>query len=145
MFDLLNHFLDSNKSDRKIFQSQFDGKSLSDRDPEFIKSVMPLWEWFYRNYFWVKSDGWEHIPARGKMLLVGSHNGGLAAPDMHMAMYEWFRRFGSDRVVYGLMHPQAIREFGTIAEGAIRCGAVVAEPRMAFAAFESGASVLVYP
>lgn len=146
MFDFLNSLFDGNNNDNKLFPSRLDGKSLGDRDPEFIKSAaMPIWEWFYHNYFWVKSDGWERIPPDGQMLFVGSHNGGLAAPDMHMAMYEWFRRFGTDRPVYGLMHPLAFKGFGIIAESAARCGAVVAEPSMAFAAFESDASVLVYP
>jgi 1-acyl-sn-glycerol-3-phosphate acyltransferase len=39
----------------------------------------------------------------GQVLFIGSHNGGLAAPDMFMMMYDWFQRFGSDRLVYGLM------------------------------------------
>lgn len=145
MFDFLNSLFESKNSDRPILTSQFDGKSLGDRDPETIKSAMPVWEWFYHNYFWVKSDGWENIPPDGQVLFVGSHNGGLVAPDMHMCMYEWFRRFGTDRVVYGLMHPLAIKGFGFFAEKAIQCGAVLADPRIALAAFESGASVLVYP
>lgn len=145
MFDFLNSLFDSNSSDRNIFKSQFDGKSLGDRDPEFIKSAMPVWEWFYDNYFWVKSDGWEHVPPEGQMLFVGSHNGGLAAPDMHMAMYDWCRRFGADRPLYGLMHPYMFKLFARIADSAVRCGAVLADPRVAFAAFDSGASVVVYP
>lgn len=144
MFDFLKYFI-APQSDGKTSRTQLDGWSLDDRDPEAIKSMMPVWEWFYHNYFWVKSDGWEHIPAEGQMLIVGSHNGGLPAPDMHMCMYEWFRRLGTDRLVYGLMHSHTWKAFGPLAEMAVRCGAVVAHPRMAIAAFDRGASVLVYP
>ncbi|MGB6017079.1 MAG: glycerol acyltransferase, partial [Nodosilinea sp.] len=69
------------------------GWSLDRRDPHFIKAFQPLWGWFYEHYFQVQTEGWEQIPA-GQVMLVGSHNGGLAAPDMFMMIYDWVRRFG---------------------------------------------------
>lgn len=121
------------------------GWSLKVRDPQVIKSLMPLWEWFYRYYFHVKTDGWHHIPSQEKVLLVGSHNGGLAAPDMIMSMYDWFRRFGTHRPVYGLMHSNVWLINPSMARLAEQTGAIVARPQMAIAALRSGASVLVYP
>ncbi|AOX01360.1 glycerol acyltransferase [Moorena producens PAL-8-15-08-1] len=120
------------------------GWSLEERDPEVIESYLPQWEWFYRYYFRVKSDGWQHIP-ESKVLLVGSHNGGLASPDMVMMMYDWFRRFGTQRPVYGLMHSNAWQINPDLAQLAAKMGAVMAHPQMAIAAFRKGASVLVYP
>ena len=122
----------------------YSGWSLDGRDRRHIQSMMPLWKGLYESYFRVQTDGWDKIPA-GQVLIVGSHNGGLAAPDMHMMMYDWFRRFGVDRVVYGLMHTQVSQAVPQIAELAVRMGAVLAHPRMAEAAYKSGASVLVYP
>ena len=78
-------------------------------------------------------------------MLVGSHNGGLAAPDMVMTMYDWFRNFGTQRPSYGLMHPHAWKMNSAIAQLAAQTGAIVAHPKMAIAALESKASVLVYP
>lgn len=121
------------------------GWSLKVRDPQVIESLMPFWEWFYRYYFRVKTDGWHHIPGQGKVLLVGSHNGGLAAPDMIMTMYDWFRRFGTQRPVYGLMHNNVWLINPSMARLAEQTGAIVARPQMAIAALQSGASVLVYP
>ncbi|MGB3189989.1 MAG: lysophospholipid acyltransferase family protein [Limnoraphis sp.] len=106
---------------------------------------MPFWEWFYRYYFRVQTDGWHHIPSEGKILLVGSHNGGLASPDTHMCLYDWFRRFGSDRLLYGLMHRNMWKVAPSVASQAVKCGAVVAHPRMAIAAFQRNAAVAVYP
>ena len=34
--------------------------------------------WLYRNYFRVRAVGTEHIPARGRGMLVGNHSGGYA-------------------------------------------------------------------
>lgn len=79
------------------------------------------------------------------MLIVGSHNGGLAAPDMFMFMYDWFKRFGTERLAYGLIHPTVLKVCPEIARMAIECGAVVASPKMAIAAFQRNAAVLVYP
>ncbi|MBE9128872.1 MULTISPECIES: lysophospholipid acyltransferase family protein [unclassified Coleofasciculus] len=121
------------------------GWSLEERDPRTIESLMPMWSWFYHHYFRVKTDGWHHIPAQTKVLLVGSHNGGLAAPDMSMMMYDWFRRFGTERLVYGLMHPHVWKVYPELAQLAAQVGAVMAHPKMAIAAFRKGASVLVYP
>jgi 1-acyl-sn-glycerol-3-phosphate acyltransferase len=122
----------------------YSGWSLAGRDRDFIQSMMPFWKLLYEHYFRVETAGWEQIPA-GQVLIVGSHNGGLAAPDMHMMMYDWFRRFGVDRSVYGLMHQQVSLVMPQVAQMAVRTGAVHAHPRMAQAAFQAGASVLVYP
>lgn len=106
---------------------------------------MPFWGWFYEHYFRVKSDGWENIPRQDSVLLVGSHNGGMAAPDMVMAMYDWFRHFGTRRPTYGLMHPNVWKINSGLTDLAAQTGAIVAHPKMAIAALESNASVLVYP
>ena len=121
------------------------GWSLKRRNPQVIESLMPLWEWFYRYYFRVSTDGWHYIPQQEKVLLVGSHNGGLAAPDMVMSMYDWFRHFGTQRPVYGLMHRNIWKIDSNMAKLAEQTGAIVAHPQMAIAALRSNASVLVYP
>ncbi len=121
------------------------GWSLDRRDPKTIQDFMPVWEWFYKYYFRVQTSGWEHIPSNEKILIVGSHNGGLAAPDMMMMMYDWFKRFGTERPVYGLMHRSAWQDNFPFAELAGKMGAIVAHPKMGYKALRSGASVLVYP
>ncbi len=121
------------------------GWSLDERDPKFLESLMPWFSFLYHYYFRVKTSGWDHIPPQEKVLLVGSHNGGLPAPDMTMMMYDWFRRFGVERPVYGLMHPKAWQVSPSLAQLIANAGAIMAHPKMAYAALRSGASVLVYP
>lgn len=123
----------------------FDGWSLDDRDPKFLEAMMPIWEWFYRYYFQVRTDGWEHIPSSGKFLAVGEHNGGLSAPDMYMFMYDWCRLFGTARPLYGLTHPNIWKLPNIVWENAAKCGSVVAHPQMAMSAFQRNAAVSVYP
>ena len=133
------------KKDGKSSKYPFDGLSLDDRNPDFIQRLLPIWEWLYSYYFRVQSDGWHHVPASGKMLVVGSHNGGIAAPDMFMFLYEWFRRYGTERLAYGLMHPTIWQVSPDLASMAVQCGALKAHPKMAIAALRKNAPVLVYP
>jgi 1-acyl-sn-glycerol-3-phosphate acyltransferase len=119
--------------------------SLDRRNPDTIKAFLPIWEWLYRYYFRVTSDGWEHIPAAQPFLAVGSHNGGLAAPDMYMLMCEWFLRYGIEQPIYGLMHPKIWEVSPPVAQTAMEFGAIVAHPRAASTALRQGFPVLVYP
>ena len=120
------------------------GRSFENRDPAFIKGMMPVWEWLYKNYFRVKTSGWHHMPTE-KSLIVGSHNGGLPSPDLGMFMYDWFKRYGTDRLMYGLMHREMWKGNKMAATSAEKMGAIEAHPKMAIEAFKRGASVLVFP
>src|SRR4051812_46631736 len=120
------------------------GWSLDKRDPKFIESLMPILGFLYNYYFRVQTSGWENIPD-GKVLFVGSHNGGLASPDTSMMMYDWWRRYGTERPIYGLMHPKVWEVSPQIAEVVGKGGAVIAHPKMGYRALDSGASILVYP
>ncbi|MGD1900613.1 MAG: lysophospholipid acyltransferase family protein [Geitlerinemataceae cyanobacterium] len=120
------------------------GWSLGDRSPAEIARWMPIWGWLYKHYFQVQTSGWEHVP-RSNALFVGSHNGGLAAPDMYMTMYDWFRREGLTRRIYGLSHHNLWYQSVWLSQMATRFGSIRAHPKMGIAALNSGASVLVYP
>ncbi len=117
--------------------------ALAQRDPKIIASLMPKWEWAYDHYFHASTEGWHHVPKQA--LFVGSHNGGLASPDMVMLMVDWFRRFGYDRPIYGLMHTKVWQVNPWLAKLGAQCGAVPAQPKFAIAALQRGASVLVFP
>ena len=117
--------------------------ALAQRDPQVIASFMPKWEWFYEYYFRSCTDGWHHVPKQA--LFVGSHNGGLAAPDLLMLMVDWFRRFGYERPIYGLMHAKIWQANPSFAKLAGQCGAIPAQPKYAISALQRGASVLVFP
>lgn len=121
------------------------GWSLDQRDPRVIRSLMQIWQWLYQYYFRVETSGWQHVPDQGQVLFIGSHNGGLAAPDMFMMMHDWFCRFGVDRPAYGLMHPRVWEVSPPLADLAVKAGALVAHPKMAIAALRQGASLLIYP
>lgn len=121
------------------------GWSLDERDPKTIKTWLSQAQWFYKYYFQAETDGWEHIPPNGAALVVGSHNGGLACPDMMITLYDWFRHFGTEKPAYGLMHAHVWEVYRPLAQIASKLGAVRANPRLAIPALQRGACVLVYP
>lgn len=121
------------------------GCSLDDRDPEIIEQLMPFVGWVYQNYFRVQTDGWENIPKTGKVLLIGSHNGGLAAPDTVMMTYDWLRQFGTERLAYALMEPRIWKFLPGLGRLAAQVGAIQPHPDLIRAALRKDAVVLVYP
>ena len=121
------------------------GWSLDDRDPQIIEKLLPFFGLVYRDYFRVKTDGWEHIPKTGKVLLIGSHNGGLAAPDTVMMTYDWFQQFGTDRLAYALMEPKIWKFLPGLARLATQVGTIQPHPDMVRAALRRDAAVLIYP
>ncbi|NJN23518.1 MAG: hypothetical protein HC810_02800, partial [Acaryochloridaceae cyanobacterium RL_2_7] len=126
------------------FPQDGDGSSLQARDGQVIEAMLPLLQWAYEHYYTVETQGLEHVPNE-PILMVGSHNGGLGAPDMFMLMYAWFRQFGTERPAYGLMNPKMWTGYPDLAKLAARTGAVRAHPKIAIAALKANASVLVYP
>lgn len=128
-----------------VAADRLSGWSLEDRNPEVIERLLPLLDWMYHTYFRAHTSGWEHIPQDGKVLLIGSHNGGLAAPDMFLVMHDWYHKFGVGRPTYALMHPTVWRAMPSLARLAAQIGAIRAHPRTALAALNRQASLLIYP
>jgi len=44
-------------------------------DPTYEARVQPLFDALYERYFRVETEGLEHIPAQGRVLLIGNHSG----------------------------------------------------------------------
>jgi 1-acyl-sn-glycerol-3-phosphate acyltransferase len=93
----------------------------------------------------VRTDGWENIPKTGKVFLIGSHNGGLAAPDTVMMTYDWFRQFGTERLAYALMEPKIWQFLPGLARLATQVGTIRPDPNLVRAALRRDAAVLIYP
>ena len=121
------------------------GWSLDDRDPQIIEQLMPFYGWVYKYYFRVTTDGWENMPCTGKALLIGSHNGGLAAPDTVMMTYDIFRTCGTNRLAYALMEPKMWQVLPGLARLATQVGTIQPHPNMARAALRREAALLIYP
>lgn len=117
---------------------------LSDRDPRFIREMLPRLWLAASVWFRAEVNGLEKVPDE-PVLFVGNHSGGAGVPDTFvflLAYNTWFTVEG--RPVYALGHEivTSLPGIGTLAR---KFGVVTAEPESAAQVFAADASALVYP
>ncbi|HZR81591.1 MAG TPA: 1-acyl-sn-glycerol-3-phosphate acyltransferase [Candidatus Binatia bacterium] len=113
------------------------------RDPAFLARLLPWMEVLAR-YFDATVEGLGHVPARGPVLLVGNHSGGILTPDTSVFFTAWYRRFGLERPLVALAFDAAfgVPGFRTLMR---KIGEVPANRENARRALRAGHPVLVYP
>jgi 1-acyl-sn-glycerol-3-phosphate acyltransferase len=118
--------------------------TLARRDPDFIRAE--------RTFLGAVCDAWyqpdvmglEHLPP-GRALIVGTHNGGVLAPDMFSLMVASWRRWDpAERAAYGLAH-DFVFKLPWAGRWIAKLGGVPASPANAEHLLERDVAVLVYP
>jgi 1-acyl-sn-glycerol-3-phosphate acyltransferase len=66
-----------------------------------VVRFLSMLTWFYRRYFQVRVFGIEHVPARGRAMLVGNHSGGVAL-DGAMVIASTFLELDPPRLAQGM-------------------------------------------
>ena len=121
-----------------------DTDRLDAREPALIERLLPFARASNQRYLRLRAEGFESL-ARGPVLYVGNHNGGIAGPDLCCTLGTLWDALGPANPLYALAHDFAMRQvkpFGAVLQ---RFGAVRATPDNALRALRSGAQVLVYP
>jgi 1-acyl-sn-glycerol-3-phosphate acyltransferase len=116
---------------------------LTRRDPAFIRRIFPLMTTVVDRYFRTEVEGVENLSDRACMI-VSTHNGGIATPDIHCLLVAYWRRFGLETPGYGLMHQAAFHIPG-LGPFLTRVGAIPANRRSAGIALRAGFPLLVCP
>lgn len=114
------------------------------RDPRLVTLLTGLFRLLARHYFHLRVEGVEHVPARGPVLLVGNHSGGLLPSEGFLTALAIHERFGPERAVYALVH-DFLFEDPVLRRYASGLGMLRAGHDSARHAFAAGAAVLVYP
>lgn len=116
---------------------------LEDRDPAFVRAVLPA-AWVAAT-LWFRADvrGIENIPRSGPVLLVGNHSGGNMTPDTMVFALAFCSYFGADRPFYQLAHNLVMLQ--PVLQPLRKFGMILATEANAGAALDEGAAVLVYP
>jgi 1-acyl-sn-glycerol-3-phosphate acyltransferase len=117
-------------------------------DPYGIsKSDLRLWCMavgaFYRWYFSVRTRGIEHVPARGRAMLVGNHSGGIAI-DAAMVVLSCLLEMNPPRLAQG-MADKFINRVPFLGEWAARTGHLTGLPEHAERLLEDDRLLLVFP
>jgi len=123
--------------DEKVAEDPFQ------RDEAFIESLLPYLDLWCR-YFDAEVTGFETLPERGPMLLVGNHSGGTIVPDAAVTLAAWYRERGVSDPLLGLAFDAAfsVPGFETLMR---KIGEIPASHENAEEALRAGNSVLVYP
>jgi len=112
-------------------------------DPEFMAKLLPYMELF-ASYFDAEVRGLDRLPAKGPVMVVGNHSGGIFTPDTSALYVAWYRERGFDEPLLGMAFDAAFSWPG-IGYVMPKIGQIPASPQNALEAFASGGSLLVYP
>jgi 1-acyl-sn-glycerol-3-phosphate acyltransferase len=97
----------------------------------------------YRNYFRVKCHGLEHVPPRGRGMLVGNHSGGYAI-DGAMVITSMFLELNPPRLAQG-MAEKFINRFPVASLWTSRTGQFTGLPEHALRLLEDDRLLMVFP
>jgi len=97
----------------------------------------------YRKYFHVRADGLQHVPPRGRAMLVGNHSGGIAL-DAAMVIASCFLELDPPRLAQG-MAEKFLNRFPFASMWTARCGQLTGLPEHALRLLESDRLLLVFP
>jgi len=117
---------------------------LRERDPRFIRTMLPTLWLMASVWFRAEVDGFENVPDE-PVLFVGNHSGGGATPDTAIFLLAYNTYFTVEgRPLYALAHDILTRTpgFGPLMR---KLGVVPAHHSCAEKVFTSGGSALVYP
>jgi 1-acyl-sn-glycerol-3-phosphate acyltransferase len=120
------------------------GRSLiNGPDHSFMRLQMPVWNFLMDHYFRMEMNGWQRLPQRPS-LLVGVHSGGSLTMDAWTVVFQWYRRFGGDRILHGTAHDLLMNAPGL--GDYFRATGVISPTKEAMgAAFRAGHDVVLWP
>jgi 1-acyl-sn-glycerol-3-phosphate acyltransferase len=99
--------------------------------------------WMYRNYFRVKVSGIEHVPVRGRSMLVGNHSGGYAI-DGAMVLTSALLEMDPPRLAQG-MAEKFLNEWPVASLWTNRVGQLTGLPEHAIRLLEDDRLLMVFP
>jgi 1-acyl-sn-glycerol-3-phosphate acyltransferase len=117
--------------------------SLDGVDDDFMKRQKYLWNPLMDYWFRMEMEGWEKLP-EPPALLIGIHSGAPFVWDAWTVGIQWWRRFGTSRVLHGTAH-DALMAAPLIGDYFRRMGVLPAAPDSISAALAAGHDVALWP
>ncbi|HEV7750877.1 MAG TPA: lysophospholipid acyltransferase family protein [Baekduia sp.] len=117
--------------------------SLDVDQSELMELQKYFWNPLMDYWFRMEIEGWEHLP-EPPVLVVGVHAGAPFVWDAWTVGIQWWRRFGSDRVLHGTAH-DALMAAPLVGSYFRRMGVLPAAPDSIAGALAAGHDVALWP
>ncbi len=110
---------------------------------DYLARMFTVLGFMYRRYFRVRAYGLEHVPARGRAMLVGNHSGGVAV-DGAMVVASMFFERDPPRLAQG-MAEKFMNTVPFMSQWSNRCGQLTGLPETAHKLLEDERLLMVFP
>ncbi len=102
-----------------------------------------VWNALCDHYFRLETSGWERLPEETS-LLIGVHSGGALTMDAWTLVFDWWRRFGTERVLHPTAHDVLMATPG-LGDYFRQVGVIPASRHGVSAALSAGRDVIIWP
>jgi len=117
--------------------------ALDGPDQKLLRLQKPVWVALCDHYFRLETSGWERLPQETS-LLIGNHSGGALTMDAWTLVFDWWRRFGAERVLHATAHDVLMAAPG-LGDYFRLCGVIPASRGGVSAALSAGRDVIIWP
>jgi 1-acyl-sn-glycerol-3-phosphate acyltransferase len=117
--------------------------ALEGPNQTLMRAQKPVWDALCKYYFRLETSGWERLPEETS-LLIGNHSGGSLTMDAWTFVYDWWRRFGTKRVLHATAHDVLMAAPG-LGDYFRLAGVIPASRAGVSAALSAGRDVVIWP
>ncbi len=117
--------------------------ALDGPNQRLLRAQKPVWDVLCKYYFRLETSGWDRLPEETS-LLIGNHSGGSLTMDAWTFVFDWWRRFGTERVLHPTAHDVLMAAPG-LGDYFRQCGVIPASRQGVGAALTAGCDVIIWP
>jgi 1-acyl-sn-glycerol-3-phosphate acyltransferase len=117
--------------------------ALDGPNQKLLRAQKHVWVALCDYYFRLETSGWERLPQRTS-LLIGNHSGGALTMDAWTLVFDWWRRFGAERVLHATAHDVLMAAPG-LGDYFRQVGVIPASRDGISAALSAGRDVIIWP
>jgi len=117
--------------------------ALDGPNQRLLRVQKPVWDGLCKYYFRLETTGWERLPEETS-LLIGNHSGGSLTMDAWTFVFDWWRRFGTERVLHPTAHDVLMAAPG-LGDYFRQCGVIPASRQGVGAALNANCDVIIWP
>jgi 1-acyl-sn-glycerol-3-phosphate acyltransferase len=117
--------------------------ALEGPNQTLMQAQKPVWDVLCKYYFRLETSGWERLPEETS-LLIGNHSGGSLTMDAWTFVFDWWRRFGTERVLHATAHDVLMAAPG-LGDYFRQAGVIPASRQGVTAALAAGCDVVIWP